>query len=174
MFRPTEDEYPQSPYFSRYIEKVDNEPIIPTLVRQMNTVMELFGNLSAEQEMYRYAEGKWSLKQMLGHLTDSERVFSYRALCIARGEKQALPGFDENEYIKAANFDDQPMDALIRQYHYCRMSTIQMLSSLTEEMLSEIGSANGSAVSARALAWMIAGHELHHLDIIHERYLPTA
>lgn len=172
MQRPSTHEYPQNPYFSRYIEKVDNEPITEVLNTQMKYILNLYENLSESQLLFRYAEGKWSLKELLGHLTDSERIFSYRALCIARGEKQALPGFDENEYMEAANFDQESVASLVRQYQCCRQSTLALLEGLNDHMLSQMGNANGNAVSARALIWMIAGHEKHHLDIIAERYLP--
>lgn len=171
MTRPTKSEYPQSLYFSRYIESVDNEDVIEALTYQLQEIIELFDGLSEKQALYRYADGKWSLKQLLGHLTDTERIFSYRALCIARGDQNALPGFDENEYMTAANFEDLSLADLIKQYQYGRLSTLAMIGSFTEIMLANIGNANSNNVSTRAMIWMIAGHEAHHLRIIRERYL---
>ena len=106
MFRPKKSEYPASIYTSRYIESVEHENVMEALSAQMHVVLNLFKNLSEEQASYRYAPEKWSLKQLLGHITDTERIFSYRALAIARGEKQSLLGFDENEYM-----DDSPTNA---------------------------------------------------------------
>jgi len=106
----------------------------------------------------------------LGHLTDTERIFGYRALCIARGEKQSLPGFNENEYMDASHFNEIPFESLLEQYRLVRESSITLFSSFSEEVASRIGIANGHEVSARALVCMIAGHERHHLNILKERY----
>jgi uncharacterized damage-inducible protein DinB len=170
MKKPVESEYPQNRYFSYYIEQVENEDVIIALSEQMVLVENLVKKLKDEQENYRYAEGKWSVKEILGHLVDTERIFAYRSLCIARGEKQSLPGFDENEYAYAANFAEQSMEGLFEQYRYTRLASLALFKSYTEEIASRKGMANGSEVSARGLVWMIAGHERHHLTILANKY----
>jgi uncharacterized damage-inducible protein DinB len=170
MQKPNQNEYPQNIYFSYYIEQVDNQNVIGALTSQKETVINLYKNLSEEQKNFKYAEGKWTPQEILGHLTDTERIFGYRVLCIARGEKQSLPSFDENDYANAAQFSTQSFESLLEQYRLVREGSIALFSSLSEEAASQIGFANGNPVSARALVSMIAGHELHHLKVLKERY----
>lgn len=170
MQKPTGNEYPQNKYFSYYIEQVDNQNVIETLMVNKDVVMNLYKSLSEEQKKIRYDLGKWSPHEILGHLTDTERIFGYRALCIARGEKQSLPGFDENDYADGAKFSVISFDSLLEQYRLVREGSIALFSSFSEEASSQVGSANGSAVSARALVWMIAGHEIHHLKVLKDKY----
>ncbi len=170
MRKPSENEFPDDKYFSFYIEKIENQNVIDVLMEQESLVKKIYKNLSEVQKKYQYAVGKWTPQQILGHLTDTERIFGYRALCIARGEKQALPSFDENEYMDSSHFNEIPFESLLEQYRLVRESSIALFSSFSEEVASRIGNANGHAVSARALVWMIAGHERHHLNILKERY----
>ena len=135
-----------------------------------DVVINLFTSLSEEQKNFRYEVGKWSPHEMLGHLTDTERIFGFRALCIARGEKQSLPGFDENEYADAAKFSEVSFESLLNQYSLVRESSLALFTTFTDEVASQIGNANGNAVSAKALIWMIAGHEIHHLGILKDKY----
>ena len=170
MQKPSGNEYPQNKYFSYYIEQVDNQNVIDALTVNKDVVINLFKSLSEEQRNFRYEVGKWSPHEMLGHLTDTERIFGYRALCIARGEKQSLPGFDENEYADAAKFSEVSFVSLLNQYRLVREGSLALFSTFTEEVASQIGNANGNTVSAKALIWMIAGHEIHHLKVLGERY----
>ena len=170
MRKPFENEFPDDKYFSFYIEKVESQNVIEVLMAQESLVKKIYKNLSEEQKKYQYAVGKWTPQQILGHLTDTERIFGYRALCIARGEKQSLPGFNENEYMDASHFNEIPFESLLEQYRLVRESSIALFSSFSEEVASRIGIANGHEVSARALVCMIAGHERHHLNILKERY----
>ena len=170
MLKPEQNEYPENRYFSYYIEQVDNQNVIEALTEQKDKVMNLYKNLSEERKSFRYAEGKWSSQEILGHLTDTERIFGYRVLCIARGEKQSLPGFDENEYAEGARFSEVNFESLLEQYRLVREGSIALFSSLSEDATSHVGLANGNPVSARALVSMIAGHELHHLKVLKERY----
>lgn len=170
MRKPFENEFPDDKYFSFYIEKVESQNVIDVLMAQESLVKKIYKNLSEEQKKCQYAVGKWTPQQILGHLTDTERIFGYRALCIARGEKQSLPGFNENEYMDASHFNEIPFESLLEQYRLVRESSIALFSSFSEEVASRIGIANGHAVSARALVCMIAGHERHHLNILKERY----
>ena len=170
MQKPTGNEYPQNKYFSYYIEQVDNQNVIETLMVNKDVVMNLYKSLSEEQKKFRYDPSKWSPHEILGHLTDTERIFGYRALCIARGEKQSLPSFDENDYADGAKFSVISFDSLLEQYRLVREGSIALFSSFSDEASSQVGSANGSAVSARALVWMVAGHETHHLKVLKDKY----
>ena len=120
----------------------------------------------------RYAPGKWTFKQVLGHLTDDERVFAYRALCVARRDPRTLAGFDENDFVAAASFDEQPLHQLLRGIEMTRASSIAFFSSLSAEEWLRRGMVNGYEASVRGLAFHIAAHELHHLRVLRERYLP--
>ena len=151
MQKPNGNEYPQNKYFSYYIEQVDNQNVIEILMENKDVVINLFKSLSEEQKNFRYDVGKWSPHEILGHLTDTERIFGYRALCIARGEKQSLPGFDENEYADGANFLEVSSQSMLEQYLLVREGSTALFGSFSEEASSQIGSANGNAVSARAL-----------------------
>jgi uncharacterized damage-inducible protein DinB len=170
MKKPLENEFVQNHYFSYYVEQVDSEDVIVVLQQQMDEVLNLYVGLSKQQQDYRYAEGKWSVKEVLGHITDTERVFAYRSFCIARGEKQSLPGFDENEYAETARFNRQTLESLLEQYKLTRLASIALFKSYADIDAIRIGIANGSPVSARALVSMIAGHERHHLNLLRERY----
>jgi hypothetical protein len=170
MQKPLKNEYPENIYFSYYIEQVDNQNVIEALTKQKVVVINLYKNLSDAQKSFKYAEGKWSPQEILGHMIDTERIFGYRVLCIGRGEKQSLPGFDENDYAASAKFAEQSFESLLEQYRLVREGSIALFSSLSEKDASQIGFANGNPVSARALVAMIAGHELHHLKVLSEKY----
>ncbi|MCU0466968.1 MAG: DinB family protein [Arcicella sp.] len=170
MQKPLGNEYPQNKYFSYYIEQVDYQNVIKALMVNKDVVINLYKSLTEEQKNFRYEVGKWSPKEILGHLTDTERIFGYRALCIARGEKQSLPSFDENDYANAAQFSLQNFESLLEQYRLVREGSLALFSTFTDEVASQIGMANGNPVSAKALIWMIAGHEIHHLRVLKERY----
>lgn len=171
MQKPFKNEYPDNKYFSYYIEQVDNQNVIEGLMTHKEVIINLYKSLSEEQKNFRYDIGKWSPHEILGHLTDTERIFGFRAFSIARGEKQSLPGFDENEYAEAAKFSEISFESLLEQYRLVREGSIALFNTFSEEVSSQIGFANGNPVSARALICMIAGHELHHLKILKERYL---
>jgi uncharacterized damage-inducible protein DinB len=171
MYKPLTTEYLQSPYHSRYIDKVANDNSIEALAQQQVDTLAFFRSLTEEQLNYRYAEGKWSVKEILGHITDTERIMAYRALCIARGEQQALPGFEENDYVVTAHFDKRTITDLLREYTLVREANLALFRSFDETMLTRIGNASGRNISVRALLFIIAGHELHHLKVIRERYL---
>lgn len=172
MYKPDQREYAQSPYISRYIEQVGDRPVLEVFASQLAEVQKLFGELGEEKSRFRYAEGKWSLKELLGHMVDTERIVAYRVLSIARGEKQPLSGFDENAYAEAAGYANRPLADLLKEHRLVREANLLLYGSLTEPMLTQIGNANGKEISARALIYMVAGHEKHHLGIIRERYLP--
>jgi hypothetical protein len=128
--------------------------------------------MSESHALFRYAEGKWSLKELLGHMTDAERVFSYRAMCIARGETKPLPGFDEDTYVATARFDALPTEQLLQAFLDARRASLSLFHSLPEEAWARIGNANGVNVAARSFPYFCAGHAAHHLNVIRQRYLP--
>ena len=130
----------------------------------------MLGKVASAHETFRYAPGKWSVREVIGHLIDSERVFGYRAFSISRGEIKNLPGFDENEYMLTAPYDHIPLKDLLDEFRLVRSANTAMFKNLVDEAWLRIGTANGAAVSVRALAFIMAGHVRHHLGILRERY----
>lgn len=169
MNRPDITEYAE--YYHKYIQVVPNGDISDILENQLNTAVELFSNISEEKSKYRYAPGKWSIREVLGHIIDAERVFSYRALRFSRGDQKPLQGFDENEYIRNSNYDKTNLLLLIEEFYGIRKSTIALFKSMSNDMWLKKGNASGYDVSVRGLAYIIVGHTEHHLEIIKERYL---
>jgi hypothetical protein len=137
-------------------------------------VLDLLDGLTEEQAEYRYVPEKWSIKEMLGHLIDCERVFVYRAMSIARGEKQSLPGFDQDDYVKTGNFDQRSIESLRGEYETVRNASIAFFESLEPALWLETGLANEVNVSVRAIGYIVPGHEAHHLTVLRERYLTEA
>lgn len=173
MRRPVPEEYAQSPYTSRYINLVPGEDIIAALNKGAVEVQQLFSSLSDAQLHYSYAAGKWTLKELLAHMVDTERIMAYRALCIARGEKQPLPGFDEESYAMSGKYGKRSVADLLQEYGLLREANLLQFKNFDETMLDQVGNANGKDITARAILFIIAGHERHHLNIIRERYLPS-
>lgn len=169
LSRPSTEEY--IPYHEQYIGLVGEGAVTELLASQLASTTELLSDIPEAQADYRYAEGKWTLKEVIGHISDTERVMSYRLLRAARGDKTPLAGFDQDEFMNAASFQDWSLSQIIEDYITVRKSTLSLLRGLSEEAWLRIGITNGSEVSARALAYIIAGHELHHLKIVHEKYL---
>jgi hypothetical protein len=169
--RPTEQEYNATSFQSRYIQAVTGEDALKNLRENFSIVENFYKNMPAEKLHYRYAEGKWTPIEVLGHIIDTERILAYRALCIARGEKQSLPGFEEEEYVKATNFEKQSLRNLLLHYKAVRKANILLFKTFSQKEMKRIGKANDINYSARAMVWLIAGHELYHLNILKERYL---
>lgn len=167
--RPSTGEY--IPYYEQYIGLVGEGAVTELLASQLASTTELLSDIPETQADYRYAEGKWTLKEVIGHISDTERVMSYRLLRAARGDKTPLAGFDQDEFMSAASFQDWSLSQIIEDYIAVRKSTLSLLRGLSVEAWLRLGIANGGDVSARALAYIIAGHELHHLKIVHEKYL---
>lgn len=167
--RPLEGEY--ADHFKPYIQLVPEGDVLAYLEKQVDEVIALLGAITEEQGAYRYAEGKWSLKEVLGHVSDTERIMSYRLLRIARGDKTPLPGFDENDFISVANFDQYTVNELLQDFAAVRIATLSLVRKLDEEAWARVGTFSGNPGSARALAYIVAGHATHHLNIIKERYL---
>jgi hypothetical protein len=157
--------------YRNYRELVKDGDVISTLAQQLSQVILLFSSISEEQSNYRYAPDKWTIKEVLGHMIDTERVMAYRAFSISRGETQPLPGFDENAYTAAGNFNRRSLSELLREYTLLREANLALFRSFDEEMLSRVGRANGKNIAVKDILYAIAGHELHHMQIIRERYL---
>lgn len=166
--RPPLAEY--APFYAGYVALVPETDILPVLEGQADAIRRLLAPVPAEKESDRYAEGKWSLRQVLGHLVDAERVFGYRAFCFSRGEQAALPSFDENQYVAASRSDSVPLGQLVEEFALVRQGNLAVLRRLDAREWARIGTASGKPVSVRALAWIMAGHPRHHLNVLRERY----
>lgn len=158
-----------NPYYTKYITLV-GEDALAALRAGAALAPRMLSGVSEPQAEFRYAPDKWSVKEVLGHLMDGERVFAYRALRFARADETPLPGFEENEWVPAAQFDRRALADILAEYQAVRAATVAMFSSFSEEEMLRSGKANDDLVSVRALAHIIAGHELHHVGILRERY----
>ena len=168
LTRPTPDEF--APFYAAYIRLVPDGDVLESLEKQRKETAKLFGGIPEAKGGHRYAPDKWSIKGVVGHVIDSERVFSYRALSIGRGDPTPLPGFDEKAWAEHSNFDDRTLKDLVAEYGWVREATVALLRALPAEAWTRRGTANNNAVTVRALAWVIAGHERHHLKVLRERY----
>jgi uncharacterized damage-inducible protein DinB len=167
--RPQTDEH--LAYYGKYIEKVPDGDLISLLREQLMDTVALLKDVSPEKADYAYGPGKWTIKEVVGHIMDGERVFAYRALRFARNDHTDLPGFDENAWVPAANFGARTLGDLLEELQVVRASTIHFAKHLDDETLKRRGKANGAEVSVRALLYIIAGHERHHVALLKERYL---
>jgi uncharacterized damage-inducible protein DinB len=167
--RPQGNEY--VPYYGKYISLVPDGDLVETLRAQIGDTLSLLRTIPEQRASYRYASGKWSIKEVVGHMADVERIMTYRALRIARGDATPLPGFDENSYVPAGNFEARSLASLAHEFEEVRRATVAFLETLEPDAAARRGSANNNEISARALAYIIAGHERHHVGILRERYL---
>ena len=167
--RPEATEY--APYYGAYISRVADGNIIETLGHQIESTVVLLHGLSDAQAKYRYAPEKWSIKEVVGHLIDSERVFGYRAMRFARNDQTPLSGFEQNDYVREGAFDEQSLSDLASEFEHVRRANLHLLRGLKAEAWDRRGEANGNPVTVKALAYIIAGHELHHMDIVRTKYL---
>lgn len=165
--KPEPDEY--APYYGKYIEKV-GEDAIATLRASSATLVRMMSGVAEPQAMFRYAPDKWCVKEVIGHVIDTERVFTYRALSVAREDTTPLPGFDENAWLPAARFDRRALADIVAEYQAVRAATLALFTSFDDATLERRGTASGHPVSVRSLAHMTAGHELHHVALLRERY----
>ncbi|HNU60198.1 MAG TPA: DinB family protein [Aquaticitalea sp.] len=166
---PHHSEY--APYYRTYLENIEAIGLVQGLRDNFKKCESLLLGLPADKHEYQYAVGKWTIKEMVQHLIDSERIFAYRALRIARNDQTPLPGFDQNEYVPPSKANSRNFDGLIEEYRAVRLSTVNLFDSFDAEMLVRVGTASNYPVSVRALGYIIMGHENHHCNIISERYL---
>ncbi|MEH7504025.1 DinB family protein [Neobacillus drentensis] len=167
--RPLASEYPE--YYKPYVNLVPEGDLLTLLKEDLVKTIELFESLSEEDGHFRYAENKWSIKEVLGHMADTERIMSYRLLRVGRGDQTALAGFNENEYVEGSQINKLPIKNILEDFIAIRKGTLTLIQNMPEEAWTNIGFANNTEVTARAIGYIIAGHALHHCKIITERYL---
>ena len=160
-------------YFEQYIKLVskENKSIIENLEESQREFYSLLKSLPKEKHNYSYADGKWTLKELIQHIIDTERVFCYRALCFARNDKTKLPGFDQDIFIDNVDANSRDFYDLLDEMETLRKSTIQLFKSFSDEALLRLGVASNNKMSVRALGYLFSGHQIHHLNIIKERYI---
>ena len=169
--RPGPGEY--APYYETYISKVKGSDIVGILGAQRLQMAHLFAARSERDGNFRYAPDKWTVKEVLGHVNDAERIFAYRALRIARGDQTPLPAFEQNDYVRGGNFAERTLVDLAEEFELVRAASIALFKSLQKEAWQRRGVASKNEVSVRALAFIVVGHELHHREILEERYFPA-
>jgi len=169
MKRPNKDEY--AAYYHTYVDKVPEGEIIKILKKQTDQIKKMLKDVSKKESLFRYAPDKWSVRELVGHIIDTERVFAYRTLRFARNDKNDLPGFDENEYIRQSNYNDVKLKELVEEFCALRKSNILMFKNFPDDVGLRKGTANGNSFTVRAMAFIMAGHVNHHLSVLKERYL---
>jgi len=157
--------------YGGYISLIGDDDIIEVLKEQRKTSEKFLKTFTEKQGNYSYADGKWTVKEVLGHVIDTEKIMAYRALSFARGEKQSLPGFEQDDYVAESNFNKRSLADLINEFITIRESNIILFKSFNEEILIRRGTANESEVTVLALIYIIAGHEKHHMKFLKERYV---
>ena len=167
--RPEKNEYAE--FYANYVSLVEEADVVSALENQANQLRGLLKDIPAEKEDFRYAPGKWSVKELLGHIIDGERVFSYRALRISRGDQTPLAGFEENSYVANSNFGNSKFSDLIEELSLLRAANVLLFKNLSNEAWLRRGTASDATVSVRALAFIMVGHVSHHANILRERYL---
>ena len=160
-----------SSYYENYLKLIKGDDILRILNEQNKSTQDILNSFSEHRGNYRYADGKWTVKEVVGHLLDTERIFAYRALCIARGEKKSLPGFNQDDYVSEGNFNRRELFEITYEYRLLRESNLLLFRSFTPEMLKLKGFANESSVSVLAILFIIAGHEKHHMNVLKEKYM---
>ncbi|MGN7759257.1 DinB family protein [Chryseobacterium lathyri] len=159
-------------YVQRYLDQIPSEDWIGELKLSGEKTVEIYAALTEGQSLFAYADGKWTLKELLLHLSDAERIFQYRILAFARGEKAQLPGFDEEEYAAASFANNRSLESLLEEYKLVRKSSQILIETLESGVLNNTGIANGNKLAVETIGKLIVGHNYHHLNIIKERYLP--
>jgi len=173
LTRPTPDEYAE--FYAGYVQRAAARgDVLASLPKQIEEIKSALGKLTDEQALFRDAPKEWSIKEVMGHLNDVERVFSYRLLRVSRNDATPLPGFEQNDYVRDAEFDNYPLNDLINEFEHLRRANILAIGNMKEEALLYRGTASGYPVSARALVYMLVGHVDHHMASLHEKYLPIA
>jgi hypothetical protein len=167
--RPKKGDYNE--YYQQYIDQVKGDDIFRILIEQNMESQNVLNSFAESKGNYKYAEGKWTVKEVIGHMMDVERIFAYRSLCIARGETKPLPGMDQDVYVANGNFNKRQLFDLNYEYRLLRESNILLFGSFDKSILNNRGTASGYEVTVLALMFMIAGHEKHHLKVLMEKYM---
>lgn len=168
MDRPTSAE--TAPYYQGYIDLVPDGDIVEQLADQGDRTRRALEALRQERGLEAYAEGKWSVNELVLHLADTERMFAYRALAFARRDRAALPGMDQDQWNRASGANDRPLANIVEELAAVRVATVALFGGMDPAVGVEVGEASGARFTVRSLAWIIAGHELHHLGVLRERY----
>jgi len=169
---PTPDEY--ASFYAGYIERAQQKrDVIAALPQQIDELRSLLGNLSDAQARFKPAPQEWSIKEVIGHLNDAERVFSYRLLRISRNDSTPLSGFEQDDYVRAAGFDNHSVNDLLQEFEYLRRANILMIKNMSDEAILHLGTASGATVSARALIYILVGHVEHHMISLRDVYFPS-
>ena len=158
-------------YYAPYVNLVESKDIIVSLEKSFEETLSFYSSIPEDKWLYSYAEGKWTINEVVQHLLDTERVFAYRALCFSRKDIIELPGFDQDEYLINSNANSRSKESIIEEYESVRNATITLFKSFSEEMLIQIGLASNSPLSVRAAGYIIIGHEKHHCNVIKDNYL---
>jgi hypothetical protein len=169
MSKPSPTSYPA--YFQRYVEQVPEDDLLTAFQNQSSVIKPFLSKIDEKRSAYAYAEGKWTLKELLQHLIDTERIFNYRSLCIARKEAASLPGFDENDYAVHSNANNRKWQDMVEEFLTVRKGTEIMFGSFTDEMLETSGLSNNNPVTVKSIGFVSLGHFYHHKKVIEERYL---
>jgi hypothetical protein len=168
---PTNEEY--APFYSDYIQRaVQRGDVYAALSLQIDEFHAAFDALTQPQARFKPGPDEWSVKEVIGHLNDVERVFSYRLLRVSRGDATPLPGFEQEDYVRAAGFDDWSLTDLVSEFEHLRLANILLVQHMNEETIDRLGTASGATISTRALIHMLVGHVEHHMASLHEKYLP--
>ncbi|MDE2995801.1 MAG: DinB family protein [Bacteroidota bacterium] len=166
--RPATGEY--NAFYQGYVNAVPDGDLLELLASQIHTVQQVLGHLTVEQSDHRYAPEKWSIRQVFGHMVDTEWVFGYRLLRFSRGDETPLPGMDQNVFVEGGRFETRGLDSMLAEFSGLRTATLALMDSLQPDMLDRKGEASGFPITVRALGWIIAGHCQHHLNILRDRY----
>lgn len=169
MNRPEKTEY--DPYYETYVSLMPESDALPALAAQPEELQSLLGSLPEEKGLHSYADDKWTIKELIGHLIDGERMFAYRLFRISRGDKTPIEGFEQDGYIENAHSNDRTFADLLEEFRLLRRANMLFFDNLTDDAWSRIGTANNVQISVRALAFIMAGHIRHHISILKERYL---
>jgi hypothetical protein len=170
---PTSEEY--APFYAGYVQHaLSRDDVFAALPKQIDEIKSALGNLTDKQALFRDAPKEWSIKEVMGHLNDVERVFSYRLLRVSRNDSTPLPGFEQDDYVREAGFDSHSLQDLIQEFEFLRRANIIAINNMKDEAVDHRGTASGAPVSARALIHMLVGHVDHHMASLHEKYLPIA
>ncbi len=168
-FQPKKNEY--NPYYKKYIDLIDYPDLITLLLKSNRKTLNLLRKLPEEKYDFVYSKGKWTIPEIILHLIDTERIMSYRILRFSRNDKTELPGFEQDDYVKYSGAKSRQLESIITEFAAVRNATLELIKSLTPSTLTKSGIASGWKISVRALCCIIAGHEIHHRNVIEERYL---
>lgn len=169
MNRPEISEF--DPYYSHYISLIETDDVLSVVRLQPELIQAAFSKIPDDRGSFAYAPGKWSIKEMLSHMIDGERIFAYRILRISRGDATPIEGFEQDDYIRNSNANNRPFAEMIKEFDLQRRSNLLLLENISDESWSRMGTASGKPVSSRALAFILAGHVEHHMRILNDRYL---